>query len=535
MRKVVGAFILFLCLASQGATSPQGRERLVQLLKLPTMEAGFGINFSLDKGLVLQKGTRDVYAEIEALKKELSGGTEDAGRLYRLGKLQQEVYDEPSAKKSFAAAAASFRKQVELQPDNAPLLSQFGLALSADAKDTEAESALRHAVQMAPQEARCWMALGNFLVQKANASLLNDGSTNRSITLDLLLGQLARKKPTAEQVDHALKLMDEAVACFDQAVTAASTEPQPYSQRAIGRNSREVLRVILDQLNQPAPDFNCFFKAMLLRESATDIWKAAELSKNDPEAITKAVIFEVFSSLMENRNGPLGSLRLEGVWEQLSDSTRQLVRSSLNRLDDLGQNAAPKIAASALELSGSIQDLILKDYAGAEANLRQAIALDPKQEQAWEVLTGLLVETKRYADIIPLGERRLKVNNTAHNHILLAKAYEKLNQFPRAEEQARLAFELAPKGFSANPSLCVLILKRGTDDTSLARAQGLLSRVASQNERPFTRNQYFDLSFTGGIIFALAGDSEKARQWLKRAQEFDPRNKDVNEALAAIP
>ncbi|MEJ5329354.1 MAG: tetratricopeptide repeat protein [Desulfobaccales bacterium] len=64
------------------------------------------------------------------------------------------------------SAATSFRKAIELDPNNAEAYSLLGSTLAKLGKDADAEAALRKAVTLKPDYAEGWHYLGIFLEEK---------------------------------------------------------------------------------------------------------------------------------------------------------------------------------------------------------------------------------------------------------------------------------------------------------------------------------------------------------------------------------
>jgi tetratricopeptide (TPR) repeat protein len=174
------------------------------------------------------------------------------------------------------------------------------------------------------------------------------------------------------------------------------------------------------------------------------------------------------------------------------------------------------------------------DSTGAETSLRRALTLDPSREQAWDMLTSLTAEAKRYEDLVSLCEERLKRKDIARTRLLLAYTYEKLNRLDQAEEQVQAALKLEPEDFTANLALAVLLLKRSDDVAVLSRAGELLNKAGEIIRESPTPVQWMDYSTTGGIYLALRGSLEEARQQLKRVLEYDLHNEAAREALEAL-
>src|SRR5439155_16909989 len=115
------------------------------------------------------------------------------------------------------------------------------------------------------------------------------------------------------------------------------------------------------------------------------------------------------------------------------------IREAVARLENCGQNPDSRVAAGSLECLSVLQAFVIGDRSGAEKNARRAVALDPSRENAWDMLIGFLAKPETYEDLRTLCEQRLRQKETTRNRILLAKAYERLNQLDRAEQNVQAA------------------------------------------------------------------------------------------------
>lgn len=176
----------------------------------------------------------------------------------------------------------------------------------------------------------------------------------------------------------------------------------------------------------------------------------------------------------------------------------------------LAQSSDKRSAAGAAEAFGALRVAIVEDPAGAAAELRHAVTLDPTRERAWDLLTIVTADTGRYQEVASLCAERLRVRASARNYILLAKAYEHLNQLAKAEEQIQAALKLAPHDFTANVALAVLLIKRAEDPVLLRQAGERLLRDTSARNPTLTRGQLTEYETTVAIFLALRA----RRSWL---------------------
>ena len=123
---------------------------------------------------------------------------------------------------------------------------------------------------------------------------------------------------------------------------------------------------------------------------------------------------------------------------------------------------------------------------------------------------------------------------TVRNRLLIAKAYEKLGDFDRAEEEVRLALAMNAGDFSANLALANIIMRNATDMTTLPRARQALTsaeRALGLNARS---SQWLDLALTQSIYHGLSDNPDTARQILNAAAALAKDDPEVSAALDAI-
>jgi tetratricopeptide (TPR) repeat protein len=170
--------------------------------------------------------------------------------------------------------------------------------------------------------------------------------------------------------------------------------------------------------------------------------------------------------------------------------------------------------------------------------LRRCLALDPSRNQAWEVLAYTLAQSQRYDELAAACSERLKQQDSPRNHLMLAKAYEKLQQWDDSEAEILEATKEAPNNFVANLALASVLLKRSQDASSLAEADDWLARsekLLSQMPPPQrNQQQVIDLALTRCIYFALTDEVEAARQWAKAVINKDQNNKLAYDILTAM-
>jgi tetratricopeptide (TPR) repeat protein len=531
MRKILVLSCLLLTLAVHGATPELGKDKLRKLVKLPTIMFEPNWTFDAERGFILGSHEHDVSNKIVTLQKQLQHDNTDAERLLQLSKLYFSINQLTNARTNSARAVALYRQRVDQNPDDGLLLAGFGQALAGAGKNQEAESVLRKAVHLAPKESKGWVALGRFLDGEARHSLLDGPSP--SAKPDEVKDSTGKLSPAV--VSLAQKRMDEAGECFDNAVSKAPEESEVYFRRAMHRSLRNML---LNQIRLASGEQKTdvdLLSDYFSHEALADLKQASRLSPKDYRLLGNTILYEIYTVCAKK-----GQVNWhEFSWNSLPDKSQRSIREELVRLENLGESSEPQLAAGALEVLGTLQGPVFREKRKSLASLHRAVALDTSRDHAWELMASTLASSEHFDELLSLSEDRLRQTESIRNHILLAKAYEKLKRWEESEEEIQVALKDSPDDFTLNLALGALLLKRSQDDPEvLSEADGWLSRSQEILKKlPFaqrTRQQVFDLTLTRSIYFALADEVETARLWIKSVLEQDKENKLALEILSAM-
>lgn len=529
------AIVLPGTLAVYPATPESSAERLRKLVKLPivSLEAGFSMN--AEQGFSISQSKAQAPREIAALRKELKGDYSDADRYEKLGELYSRLNNGKSAADCYQKAVALYRQRVASRPSDAEILTSFGRALWNANNNEESESVLRRSVQMDPQNALAWQTLGHYLQAQAKRALLgrDSAAARASLSPEKLLMEVARNKPAASQVTESRKRAEEASACFDKAIAVSTNSSDAYFQRALHKSFDGFLQNVIALIHGDKTDVSEVMKGMFNLDSLPDFRKASELSSREYRPIAVAAFFEAFAFTMQSRGrNPAGG----SFWEQLPDSSQKNIRDAMTRLDNFAQEGDPKTAAGALDSLAMLQGFVVGDRSGGEATARRALALDPSREQTWDMLCSFLVRPESYQELRNTCEQRVRQSDTARNRVLLAKAYERLNQWDRVEQNLQAALKLDPNDFAANLAQAALFLKRRSDPGGLSMAFRFLTRAEQilKKDTKDTEQRLLQLTLTSSLYYALRGEMDKARQLLRGVLQSDKDNEEAREILAAL-
>jgi tetratricopeptide (TPR) repeat protein len=527
MRVKLVLMWLLLALTAQAVTPELGKDRLRRLVRLPTVAFEAEWRFDPELGFLLGTGEQDARAKIAELRKDLTGKISDAEAYASLGGLYATFNDRPNSQLAWATAAEFYRKRVEQQPENGLLLAGLGRALEETHSASEAESVLRHAVHVAPKEWKCQVALAHFLDTQARREI--EGAAADAGTAD---GQPGRLRPA--QVALAQKHLAEAGEGYDRAATIASEEAEVYFRRGMHRCLRSFLLNQVQLASGGQSDGMDVFADCFSRESLADLQRASRLDGRNYRRMAGTAVFEIYSACAKK-----GSVDWDQfTWNSLPDGAQRSLHESVTRLENLGQDPDPRFAAGALEALGILQGPILHEPQRCIASLRRALALDPARVQAWETLAGTLAQAHAYAELLELCDDQAKRDDAPRNHLLLAKAYEKLRQWDNCEDQVRLAMREDDANFTASLALASLLLRRSDGDAAaladannwLARSEYLLAKIPKDRR---SQQQLIELTLSRSIYFALSDDVATAREWASAVMQVDKENKVAREILAA--
>lgn len=514
------------------AMTPQvGKDRLRELVKLPTISFQADWSFDAERGFTLGSGQEDDRVAIDKLREGLKSDDRDAETEMQLAQLYSRVNDVTNSEDAWKLATEYYRKRVEAQPENSLLLCGLGASLEGVGRVDEAESVLRRAVDESPKDWQCSVALGRFLDHQARGMILDPPPPPADDAAPSTPG-----RPSVETTGLAEKRIAEATDYFEQAVKDAPGEAEPYFRRAM-HHCLETLVANQIQANGNAasdtmanPLAGCFTDGNL-----ADIQRASRLSPEDYHLMGAAALFEIYA--VTAREGGMDWTHLS--LESLPEKQRAFIGETITGLEDLSEGPKRDAAAGASEVLGILEGPILHERERSVASMRRAVALDPSREQSWDVLAATLAQSGRYDELLETCEDQLKYNETARTHLMLAKARERLRQWDACEDEVRLALGDDPADASANLAMGALLLKRSHDDPdALSQADDwLLRSEAALREIPPAqrdRQQVIDLTLTRGIYFALTDEVDTARKWVQTVIDRDKDNALAREILAAM-
>ncbi len=534
VRSLFVTALLVVTLVSTGTVANAiDRVQLRAAVPLPRLETGFQFNFGgASQEPQDEAGKRARIAAIEAMPAPLS-----AEQLIELGRLQSQVKEYKGSKATYARAVALLRPALVARPEDETLLIQLGTSLQGTAQLDQAEEFLRRAVEVAPQSAPAWNALGEVLLQKGTESVLPNKNglefqTGAAPSLEGLTAILD-SRPTPEVMARAQALLDEAGTSYERAVQVAPRDPQVYTKRMAFRLGAAFLGGLLQSLRANeattlkmamAGAAQSAYPVLISPETTADLQTIARLSPGDVSTNGAAALATLYSFALSNKR----EIPLKNGLNSLPAPVAAQLGEVKGRLETLTQN--PKSAAAALEALGVV-GFFVTDPSTVEM-LRRSLALDPARAQAGEMLIGVLVKEDRFGELATVLEERLKRQETARDHLMLAKAYDKLNRPQDVEAQVSAALKREPNDLTANLARVSLSLR--ADDLPQAEKQiGQLNRLLAPPAKP-SRTQQLDYAVLSSVFLALQGQLEPAKKQLQGVIASDAQNEAAQKALAAL-
>ncbi|MFO7567807.1 MAG: protein kinase [Enhygromyxa sp.] len=275
------------------------------------------------------------------------------------------------------------------------------------------------------------------------------------------------------------------------------------------------------------------------------------------DALPQAERISMWTKLFELASGPLDDparerLALEqlvaldpgeGRWrdlliERLRDAGEQERAESLLR-DRIADAQSPEDRAAML-----ITVARMRERAGeldeAEARVREALELDdasPAASQAWSLLRELLEQRERPLEALEAQVRAAQTSSDLRAKVreLFAAGktwIETLNKPERGLPLIREVVELDPHHEAATGMLVELLVDRGELDAAWSHAQRWVEQTRASN--PEDRELNAHVHALAGRCALAVHNKDRARELLREAKQFDPRNRDVARALADL-
>jgi tetratricopeptide (TPR) repeat protein len=524
-------FLLFATVTR--AATPEAK-RYREMARLPEIDLNFGMAFTSADGLRITAEPAEIAEEMSALEKKMSQETPDAERYLQLADFQRRMGQKTAESNSVAKAVQLARRRVEAQPASASAATILGRALTAEGEWQEAESVFRRAINLETNNWRAHLGLGRVFNLQVPTTLLGTVETGRSD-----LGRLIAEnkwKPTAAHVEEARRLLVAASNSFERAVATGPRASEVRIERAFHTSTKSWIEAAIVASQDPSGGRFELVTSMWSPGMVPDFQEAVRLNPRQPEILAAIAFTELTQNLKSRKAGST-----EAVSDGMPQKSQDSMRDAMRRLEELGREPNARLAAVSLEALAMIQMMSTAGPSGgssaaALANMRRAVALDPKRSKAWDLLVACSIGEP--SELLAVCEERVRKFDTPRSRLFLAKAFLRADHNEAAEREVQTALTKTQDDPMLNLCAASLRLKLHGDDESLKEASKRLNRLIERvNEEPELKQ---DLAFiipllaTTSLAQASLGQMESARETARAAVKLGPENDYAREVLAAV-
>ncbi len=533
MRRIILAFACLAALTSFNFAQTIEKAAFRQAIAMPSIATSFAVNFKASE----RDGQGNIYdpkVKIGDLAKKLTNAPEDAEiYLDQRAVFLECLHDEKMAKVLLEQAKKTLEPIRETtDPRRGWLVALYASIIEATADNPwqACEAWARRAVQIAPQDWRTWTYLAHARQQQIPGILAggDDKLVDKKHRTQEVVGMLVMRRVPTERLDAAEKALSEAEQCHDKAKAIAPNDPKRQVQRYGSRLAEIMLRNYLAVArNQKAP----FPQQQLERIVLDELQETARLH---PDHL-------LWQSQLVHQLTILG-------WQETPDKTKasktfrpsrpqdvQAIRDALARIEKLAAQGKGEASIYCYATLSALH-YTLGEHAAVEKHSRKILALDVKNQLAWEKLLQSLVLQERNADFLREAQNMIDVKElkTSRNYFLLAKALAANQQFGPAEQACDTGLSLNKSDVQCQLGKASLLMRRGDDAVTLKAAEGHLA-LARENCRPeHGAIAYTELEYLSAIHQALSGSTVIARLRLEHLRDENPDSTRYEKLLAAL-
>lgn len=528
--------IIFLAFSSRAAAPAHGKQRLRELVILPSMDLNFSFAWNFDGNLWRFGSSGDLREDIASFKRQVNDHPQNIQEWLQLGFLYSLNQQTNESQAAFEKAESLCRERVINRPKDGLLLTQFAKALDELGKDTQAESTYRQATVVSAEEWRTWAGLGIFLAARADAELLPAEMRRNLLPFSPPPDKVLDYQPPEEALKAAVALAKEADQCMFKAMSLATNEPDAFMQQASFAQTSAMTGFWIHYFQHGKFLDNAAWRATFpAQKSSQAMQKASDLTPKDSRLIATAIYADFMGWFLEHRPRDYDP-------SQMPEALIQKVHNGMARLETLANDSDKKTACNAL-LSIAMLKLLMKGSpADARELAQRAVQLDPRQEQAWDMwLAGSLADNASAEQLLKICESRLKQNNSANNHLLMAKALIKDSKWAEADAQTQEAIKLEPENVMAQIMGIAICIHQSTDDETLKKCLGsfvavtqILAKTLDSKEK---QNHWREAMLNQAIAQELYSGQDyrkEARAAVDDVLKHFPDDGDAKEILEAL-
>ncbi|RME91463.1 MAG: tetratricopeptide repeat protein [Verrucomicrobia bacterium] len=496
---------------ARGAARDPAEVRLRRLVELPPVAFQLTLRVDLRHGWVFTGDDWLAARQRDRLQKELDAGAADPMAWARLAGLSDLAGEKAAFHLALSRALAAFEREGIRQSRDDARVARYAECLLWNGRLEEAASFLR-----------------------TKTAAIADGWRSRLVYARVLLLQGARAQARRDQagLDPAT-LEGQARELADAAVSLVPKEAEAYLGRALVRAGISLARTLRQPPEGTEPAV-AVAAATFPGEATPDLRQAARLAPDNPRVWAIRVWHELLGHAFGPGHGGPKSFPANIAWDRLPAELQATVRETLANLHRIGAAGEPPTAALALDAAGGLELFVLRDARRAEETLRRAVALDAGLDRAWEQLTLALIESRRFDELCLVCEARLKSRDTPRTRVMLAKAQDRAGQKLEAFITLSEAREAFPKDPLVNLALSALWLRDALGGGDLNNPAVLLQTAQAGLEKSPPRDLLRNLLFQQGVLLALAGRPDRARQAFERLVQLNPSDDRAREALAVV-
>jgi len=518
---------------------------------LPLPRTGFSLSYVGGTDIIVSSNTQDRALQLGVLKAGCTGNASDAECWYRLGRFYSYAGSPEAEKEAYTHASTLYLAQIHKTPNDPTVLIKYGAVLGLTGEINQSEAVLRRAVRLAPGDARAWVALGQILAEQVTLPLLTpDLKKKSSVRLENMSAEQAAAfgeeakdyRPKPEQIAKAQQTLDEAEHCFDKAIQAHPKASAGYLGRAKFRSrGQKILSILLDRLRKD--NLTLAAAVQEVSGSQSDLFKyrsAGVLTDyRQAAAVAPDDLYTVYSALNQELSsafhwfGETHTADQSWAFALFPADTQHFIELDLALMEHIAEGKDPLMTSQAAAAAGCMRSMIQQNQK-AERDYRRAIVCAPQALGAYDGLIANLSDDQKYADAAGFAEQRVKLLDTAHNRVSLAKMYDKLNRPILVEAQVQAALKVEPDDATANLAELVLLLRRSDVPGVLPQAQHQMERVNALFQSNLEQSIRINIVVAESVCFALSGNEASARANLSQVLAVDKTNETALKVLEIL-
>lgn len=531
MRQYACAVAVLAMFAPFGAAQTFDKPAFRSAIAMPAIAASFGVNFKASE----RDGRGNLYdpkTKIADLAKKLTGGPEDAEiYLDQRGVFLECLHDEKMGQALLEKARAVLEPIRETtDAKQGWLVSLYGsiIEVSADNPWQACDAWARRAVSIAPNDWRTWTYLAHARQQQIPGILAggDDKLADKHHRTQEVVGMLVRKRVPLERLDAAEKALAESLQYHDKARELAPDEPKRQVQRYGGRVAELMLRNYMAVARGQKPPYP---EQQLERFMLDELQETARLHPG--HLLWQSQLVHQLTVLGWKENPDKG--KDAKTFRPARPQDQQAIRDGLARIEKVASEGKGETAAYCYGMLSALY-FTLGEHAAVESNSRKILAIDAKDQIAWEKLLQSMAAQERNADYLREAQALAKLMPTPRNDFLLAKAFFANERYAEAEQALTAGLNKDANDVYCQLGMAAFLLHQGDDARTLKSADDYLNSARFHCRPEHGALVYTELEYLTAVHRALSGNSIIARFQLEQLKSEHPDNSRYEKLLAAL-